>query len=91
MLKRALVVAVAICTPAFAQTTPNPSELSKCPAIGQTVRGERIYSLDCAAINNLASADYKPEMPPTNMKDTVIPKAGGVQSPDTTPTRGEPK
>jgi hypothetical protein len=30
-------------------------------------------------------------MPPTNMKDTVIPKSGKVQQPDTTPTTGENK
>jgi hypothetical protein len=80
-----------VCTPAFAQTTPDPSELSKCPPIGQTAKGERIYGLDCAAINGVASNDYKPDMPRTNMKDTVIPKPGAVQNPDTTPTKGEPR
>src|SRR5450631_2573278 len=30
--------------------------------------------------------DYKPDMPPTNMKNTVIPKSGGEQTPATTPT-----
>jgi hypothetical protein len=30
-------------------------------------------------------------MPDTNMKDTVIPKSGAVQTPATTPTTGETK
>jgi hypothetical protein len=29
---------------------------------------------------------FKPNMPPTNMKNTVIPKSGGEQTPATTPT-----
>jgi hypothetical protein len=91
MLWRSLAVAAMACTPVFAQNVPDPSELSKCTPIGQTVRGERIFGLDCAAINNVASNDYKPEMPATNMKDTVIPKPGAVQNPETTPTKGEPK
>jgi hypothetical protein len=30
--------------------------------------------------------ETKPNMPPTNMKNTVIPKSGGEQTPATTPT-----
>jgi hypothetical protein len=30
--------------------------------------------------------DNKADMPPTNMKNTVIPKSGGEQTPATTPT-----
>jgi hypothetical protein len=30
---------------------------------------------------------YKPDMPPTNMPNTVIPKSGGTQTPATTPTK----
>ena len=30
--------------------------------------------------------DNKVDMPPTNMKNTVIPKSGGEQTPATTPT-----
>jgi hypothetical protein len=30
--------------------------------------------------------EVKPNMPPTNMKNTVIPKSGGEQTPATTPT-----
>jgi len=36
--------------------------------------------------NRLHGRAYKPNMPQTNMKDTVIPKSGDVQSPQTTPT-----
>jgi hypothetical protein len=34
------------------------------------------------------STEYKPNMPPTELKDTVIPKPGGVQNPDQTRTTG---
>ena len=38
-------------TPAFAQTkSADPPSLQSCPPIGQTARGELIYSLDCKAI-----------------------------------------
>jgi hypothetical protein len=33
--------------------------------------------------------ELKPNMPPTNMKNTVIPKSGGTQTPATTPTTPE--
>ena len=37
-----------------------------------------------------AFADENPaNMPPTNMKNTVIPKSGGTQTPATTPTTAE--
>jgi cytoskeletal protein RodZ len=32
------------------------------------------------------NSENKPNMPPTNMKNTVIPKSGGEQTPATTPT-----
>ena len=89
MFKRTIFVVTLSCVPAFAEQAPNPTELSKCQPIGQTIRGERIYGLDCGAINNVASSEYKPDMPSTNMKDTVIPKPGNVQTPETTPTKGE--
>jgi hypothetical protein len=91
VLKRILIATALISTPAlvFAQTSPDPAELSKCQPIGQTAKGERIYALDCAAINNTSSTDFKPEMPATNLKNTVIPKPGEAQSPETTPTKGE--
>jgi hypothetical protein len=34
------------------------------------------------------STDYQPKMPPTDMKETVIPKSGGEQTPETTRTTG---
>ena len=75
--------------PAFAQTT-NPPALQNCPPIGQTAKGDLVYSLDCKAIKtDYTVGEYKPNMPDTKMKDTVIPKSGGVQQPDTTPTKGE--
>src|ERR1700731_4681778 len=33
------------------------------------------------------NSENKPNMPPTNMKNTAIPKSGGEQTPATTPTR----
>jgi hypothetical protein len=75
--------------PAFAQTT-NPPSLQNCPPIGQTGKGDLVYSLDCKAIKtDYTVGEYKPNMPDTTMKDTVIPKSGGVQTPETTPTKGE--
>ena len=71
-------------SPALAQSS---EALKDCPPIGQTAKGDLVYSLDCKAIK----ADYKPDMPPTNMKETVIPKSGGLQTPETTQTKGEVK
>jgi hypothetical protein len=45
--------------------------------------------MDCKALKPENRVEVLPNMPPTNMKDTVIPKSGGVQNPDTTPTKGE--
>ena len=88
MLKRAIAIAVGVMTiaPALADTTPpDPrADLKKCPPIGQSAKGELIYSLDCAAIKtDYPTGSYKPDMPPTKMKDTVIPKSGGAQNPET--------
>ena len=33
-------------------------------------------------------AEIEPNMPRTSMKETVIPKSGGTQTPETTPTTG---
>ena len=41
-----------------------------------------LVSTPAFAQNNEA----KPNMPPTNMKNTVIPKSGGKETPGTTPT-----
>ena len=96
MLNRVIAIAVGVMTiaPALADTTPpDPrADLKKCPPIGQSAKGELIYSLDCAAIKtDYPTGSYKPDMPPTKMKDTVIPKSGGAQNPESTPTQGDLK
>jgi hypothetical protein len=47
--------------------------------------------MDCAALKPENRVEALPNMPQTNLKDTVIPKAGGVDKPDSAPTNGEPK
>jgi hypothetical protein len=49
------------------------------------------YGMDCKALKAENRAENQPNMPPTNMKDTVIPKSGGTQTPETTPTTGVSK
>jgi hypothetical protein len=90
MYKLAAVMLL-LSTSAFAQNkSADPTELQKCPPIGQTAKGDLIYSLDCKAITtDYTVGENKPNMPPTNLKDTVIPKSGGLQTPETTPTKGE--
>jgi hypothetical protein len=90
MYKFALAI-VLLSAPAFAQDKgTDPAALQSCPPIGQTAKGELIYSLDCKAIRtDYTVGEHEPNMPKTNMKDTVVPKAGGLQTPDTTPTKGE--
>jgi hypothetical protein len=74
-------------SPAFAQGS---EALKDCPPIGQTAKGELVYSLDCKGIKpDYTVGENKPNMAPTNMKDTVIPKSGAMQTPETTPTKGE--
>ncbi len=82
-----LVIAISLlASPAFAQ---NNDALRDCPPIGQTGKGELIYSLDCKAIKaENADMNYKPKMPSTTMNETVIPKAGATQTPAETPTTG---
>ena len=84
-----LAVAISLMsTAAYAQDkAAEPAALQGCPPIGQTAKGELIYSLDCKAIRtDYTVGENKPNMPPTNLKDTVIPKSGEVQTPATTPT-----
>jgi hypothetical protein len=89
MLKCAAVFAL-LASPALAQDKAvDPAALRDCPPIGQSAKGELIYGMDCKALKSENRMEVLPNMPPTNMKDTVIPKAGGVQNPDTTPTKGE--
>jgi len=73
-------------SPAFSQ---NNEVLRDCPPIGQTGNGELVYSIDCKAIKaETADMNYKPKMPSTTMKETVVPKSGATQTPAETPTTG---
>jgi hypothetical protein len=82
-----LVIAISLLSaPAFAQSN---DAVRDCAAIGQTAKGEMVYSLDCKAIKaENADANYKPKMPSTSMSETVIPKSGGTQKPAETTTTG---
>lgn len=80
---------ILLTSPALAQTPPNNAAFSDCTAIGKTAGGEMVYGLDCKALkaeNN--SPEYKPGMSPGAMKETVIPKSGGTQTPEATPVSG---
>jgi hypothetical protein len=84
MLRLATAVLL-ISSSAFAQ---NNDALRDCKPIGQTSGGEMVYGLDCKALKaENKSPEYKPGVV-TNMKDTVIPKSGAVQTPESTPTTG---
>jgi hypothetical protein len=73
-------------TPVLAQ---NNDALRDCPPIGQTAKGEMVYSLDCKALKaENADVNYKPKMPSTTMNETVIPRSGATQTPTETPTTG---
>ena len=82
-------IAIAIsllASPAFAQSS---DALKDCPPIGQSGKGELIYSMDCKALKaENINTDYKPQVPQMDLKDTVIPKADNVQTPASTPTTG---
>ena len=91
MLRFAAMFAL-LASPALAQDKAiDPEALRDCPPIGRSAKGELIYGMDCKALKPENRVEILPNMPPTNMKDTVIPKSGGVQNPDTTPTKGEPR
>ncbi len=75
--------------PAYAQT--QTAVTPDCPPIGQSAKGELIYGMDCKDLKPENRMEVLSTMPPTNMKDTVIPKSGKVQTPETTPTTGENK
>jgi hypothetical protein len=86
MMYKFAIAILLLSAPAFAQDkSADPAMLQSCPPIGQTAKGELIYSLDCKAINSTVG-ESKVDMPKTTMKDTVIPKSGGTQTPETTPT-----
>jgi hypothetical protein len=86
MLRIALAI-VLLSSPALAQESNDA--FKDCQAIGQTSKGDTVYALGCKALKpENVSTEYKPAMPSTNMPNTVIPKSGAVQTPDTTPTTG---
>jgi hypothetical protein len=89
MMYKLAVAILLLSAPAFAQDkSADPAALQSCPPIGQTAKGELIYSLDCKAITtDYTVGENKPNMPPTNLKNTVIPESGGLQTPETTPTK----
>ena len=72
---------VLLSSPAIAQSID-------CPPIGQTASGELVYGMDCKSVKPENRTENLPNMPPTNLKDTVIPKAGATQTPESTPTTG---
>ncbi len=83
---------VLLTSSALAQEKPvDQTALRDCPPIGQSAKGELIYGMDCKALKPENRVEVLPGMPPTNMADTVIPKSGKVQTPETTPTTGENK
>jgi hypothetical protein len=48
-----------------------------------------IWLLSAPAFAQDNNNEFKPNIPPNNMKNTVIPKSGGEQTPATTPTTPE--
>lgn len=92
MLKLATALLLLLSSAAFADDKPiGPAALQDCPPIGQSAKGELIYGMDCKALKPENRAEVLPNMPPTNLPNTVIPKSGGVQNPDTTSVKGETK
>ena len=90
-MNRLALAILLLASPAFAQDKAvAPDALRDCPPIGQTAKGELVYSLDCKAIKaENAEINYKPAMPATTLPETVIPKAGAVQTPEGTPTKAK--
>jgi hypothetical protein len=87
---RLAIAMLLVASPAFAQGTAAPDALRDCPPIGQTAKGEMVYSLDCKALKaENKDVNYKPDMPPTKLPETVIPRSGAVQTPETTPTQAK--
>jgi hypothetical protein len=88
-MNKLAIAMLLLASPAFAQTSPAP-DLRDCPPTGQTAKGEMVYSLDCKALKaENKDVNYKPDMPATNLPETVIPKSGGTQTPETTPTKAK--
>jgi hypothetical protein len=81
MLKYAAAI-VLLSSPALAQTGS-----VDCQPIGKTASGEMVYGMDCK-MKPENRTENQPNMPQTTLHDTVIPKAGATQTPETTPTTG---
>jgi hypothetical protein len=89
-MNRLAIAMLLLASPAFAQGTAAPEALRDCAAIGQTAKGEMVYSFDCKAIKaENKDINYKPEMPATSLPETVIPRSGKTQTPETTPTKAK--
>jgi hypothetical protein len=90
-MNRLALAILLLASPALAQDKAvAPDALRDCPPIGQTAKGELVYSLDCKAIKaENAEINYKPNMPGTTLPETVIPKAGATQTPESTPTKAK--
>ena len=90
-MNRIAIAMLLLASPAFAQNKDvAPDALRDCPPTGQTAKGEMVYSLDCKALKaENKDANYKPDMPATNLPDTVIPQSGKTQTPETTPTKAK--
>jgi hypothetical protein len=87
-MNRLAIAMLLVALPAFAQTTNVAPDLRDCPPTGQTAKGELVYALDCKALKaENKDVNYKPDMPATNLPETVIPKSGKTQTPETTPTK----
>jgi hypothetical protein len=90
MMKLAIAMLL-VASPAFAQNKDvAPDALRDCPPTGQTAKGELVYSLDCKALKaENKDVNYRPDMPATNLPETVIPKSGATQTPEATPTKAK--
>ena len=84
-MNKLAIALLLVSSPAFAQS----QTAADCTPIGKTAKGEMVYALNCNSLKaENASPEYKPAMAPTELKETVIPKAGATQTPETTPTTG---
>jgi hypothetical protein len=90
-MNKLAIAMLLVASPAFAQSKDVvPDVLRDCPPTGQTAKGELVYALDCKALKaENREVNYKPNMPATNMSETVIPKSGATQTPETTPTKAK--
>ena len=90
-MNRLAIAMLLLASPAFAQgTVVAPDALRDCPPIGQTAKGEMVYSLDCKALKaENKDINFKPDMPATNLPETVIPQSGKTQTPETTPIKAK--